>query len=89
MSFVQLEQINITHLDVFNAMRAAGILVNLHYIPVHMQPYYQKMGFAVGQFPQAEQYYKEAISIPMYPAMTEEQQDTVCSTLRAILSKES
>lgn len=86
---LQLEQINITHLDVFNALRAAGIQANLHYIPVHMQPYYQKIGFASGQFPEAEKYYKEAISIPLFSAMTEEQQDTVCSTLKTILSKES
>ena len=86
---LQLEQINITHLDVFNALRAAGVLVNLHYIPVHMQPYYQKMGFESGQFPEAEQYYNEAISIPLFSAMTEGQQDTVCSTLKTILSKES
>lgn len=86
---LQLEQINITHLDVFNALRAAGIQANLHYIPVHMQPYYQKMGFASGQFPEAEKYYKEAISIPLFSAMTEGQQDTVCSTLKTILSKES
>ena len=86
---LQLEQINITHLDVFNALRAAGVLVNLHYIPVHTQPYYQKMGFASGQFPEAEKYYKEAISIPLFSAMTEGQQDTVCSTLKTILSKES
>ena len=86
---LQLEQINITHLDVFNALRAVGIQANLHYIPVHMQPYYQKMGFASGQFPEAEKYYKEAISIPLFSAMTEGQQDTVCSTLRTILSKES
>lgn len=86
---LQLEQINITHLDVFNALRAAGVLVNLHYIPVHLQPYYQKMGFESGQFPEAEQYYKEAISIPLFSAMTEGQQDTVCSTLKTILSKES
>lgn len=86
---LQLEQINITHLDVFNVLRAAGILVNLHYIPVHMQPYYQKMGFESGQFPEAEQYYKEAISIPLFSAMTEGQQDSVCSTLKTILSKES
>lgn len=86
---LQLEQINITHFDVFNALRAAGVLVNLHYIPVHMQPYYQKLGFASGQFPEAEQYYKEAISIPLFSAMTEGQQDTVCSTLKTILSKES
>ena len=86
---LQLEQINITHLDVFNALRAAGIQANLHYIPVHMQPYYQKMGFASGQFPEAEKYYKEAISIPLFSAMTEGQQDNVCSTLKTILSKES
>ena len=86
---LQLEQINITHLDVFNVLRAAGIQANLHYIPVHMQPYYQKMGFASGQFPEAEKYYKEAISIPLFSAMTEGQQDTVCSTLKTILSKES
>ena len=86
---LQLEKINTTHLDVFNALRAAGIQANLHYIPVHMQPYYQKMGFASGQFPEAEKYYKEAISIPLFSAMTEGQQDTVCSTLKTILSKES
>ena len=86
---LQLEQINITHLDVFNALRAAGIQANLHYIPVHMQPYHQKMGFASGQFPEAEKYYKEAISIPLFSAMTAGQQDTVCSTLKTILSKES
>lgn len=86
---LQLEQINITHLDVFNALRAAEIQVNLHYIPVHMQPYYQKQGFESGQFPEAEKYYKEAISIPLFSAMNEGQQDTVCSTLKTILSKES
>ena len=86
---LQLEQISTTHLEVFNALRAAGILVNLHYIPVHMQPYYQRQGFESGQFPEAEQYYNEAISIPLFSAMTGGQQDTVCSTLKTILSKES
>ena len=82
---LQLDKISKTHLDVFEGMREADILVNLHYIPVHMQPYYQKMGFEVGQFPQAEQYYKEAISIPMFPTMTEEQQDKVIATLKELL----
>ena len=86
---LQLEQISTTHLEVFNALRAAGILVNLHYIPVHMQPYYQEIGFTTGQFPEAEQYYKEAISIPMFAAMTDEQQDTVCSTLQTLLCVKS
>jgi UDP-4-amino-4,6-dideoxy-N-acetyl-beta-L-altrosamine transaminase len=82
---LQLDKIDKTHLEVFEGMRAAGILVNLHYIPVHMQPYYQELGFEVGQFPQAEQYYKEAISIPMFPAMTEEQQNEVVTKLKELL----
>lgn len=77
----------ITQLEAFNAMRAAGILVNLHYIPVHLQPYYQQMGFSLGQFPQAERYYKEAMSLPMYPALTEQQQNKVCLALKTILGE--
>ena len=82
---LQLDKINKTHLEVFEGIREAGILVNLHYIPVHMQPYYQELGFEMGQFPQAEQYYKEAISIPMFHTMTEVQQDKVVATLEELL----
>lgn len=82
---LQLDKISKTHLDVFNGMRDAGILVNLHYIPVHLQPYYQEMGFNEGQFPEAEQYYKEAISLPMFPTMTEQQQNQVVNTLKLLL----
>jgi dTDP-4-amino-4,6-dideoxygalactose transaminase len=71
---------------VFDALRAAGIGVNLHYIPVHTQPYYQRMGFKQGDFPEAEHYYAEAISLPMYPTMTEAQQDEVVAGLRKALS---
>ena len=66
---------------VFDFMRKAGIGVNVHYIPVHTQPYYQAMGFEVGDFPEAERYYAEAISLPMYSSLTEEQQDLVVSAL--------
>ncbi|WP_025647165.1 MULTISPECIES: UDP-4-amino-4,6-dideoxy-N-acetyl-beta-L-altrosamine transaminase [unclassified Psychrobacter] len=82
---LQLDKISKTHLEVFNGMREAGILVNLHYIPVHLQPYYQEMGFNEDQFPEAEQYYKEAISLPMFPTMTEDQQNQVVSSLKSIL----
>ncbi|AAZ18513.1 putative DegT/DnrJ/EryC1/StrS aminotransferase [Psychrobacter arcticus 273-4] len=82
---LQLDKIKKTHLEVFEGMREAGILVNLHYIPVHMQPYYQSMGFKAGQFPQAEQYYKEAISIPMFPTMTNQQQEKIVNTLQQLL----
>lgn len=79
---LQLDKINTTHLKVFEALRAKNIMVNLHYIPVHLQPYYQKMGFKLGDFPQAEQYYREAISIPMHAKLTHAEQDFVVSVLR-------
>jgi UDP-4-amino-4,6-dideoxy-N-acetyl-beta-L-altrosamine transaminase len=79
---LQLDKITKTHLQVFEALRAKNIMVNLHYIPVHTQPYYQQMGFKVGQFPEAERYYAEAISIPIYPVMTDELQDEVVNCLR-------
>jgi len=71
-----------THREVFDALRAAGIGVNLHYIPVHRQPYYERMGFRAGDFPEAERYYAEAISLPMFPALTDDQQDVVVEALR-------
>ena len=83
---LKLDDIKVTHLEVFNALREANIGVNLHYIPVHLQPYYQKhFGFKIGDFPEAEQYYKEAISLPLYPDLTEEQQDYIVKTLKDIL----
>lgn len=72
--------------EVFDALRAAGILVNLHYIPVYRQPYYAGLGFEAGYCPEAELYYHEAISLPMYPGLTEEDQDTVLRALLASLS---
>lgn len=74
---LQLENINKAHRQIFEALREQGIGVNLHYIPVHLQPFYQAMGFCNGDFPQAERYYQEAISLPMYHTLTEEQQDSV------------
>lgn len=79
---LQLDQIKSTHLQVFEALRAKDIMVNLHYIPVHTQPYYQRMGFKTGDYPEAEQYYREAISIPMHPTLTEEDLKTVAESLR-------
>ena len=64
-------------LQVFEALRAAGIGVGVHYIPVHMQPYYRRRGFAPGDFPEAERYYSEAVTIPLFPAMTDDEQATV------------
>lgn len=79
---LQLDQIQKTHRQVFESLREQGIGVNLHYIPVHMQPHYERMGFEPADFPQAQIYYKEAISIPMFQTMTDEQQDEVIAALR-------
>ncbi len=72
--------------EIFEALRARGIGVQIHYIPVHLQPYYQKLGFQAGDFPEAEAYYQEALSLPIFPALTEEQQDVVIRALREVLS---
>lgn len=79
---LQLDKTNATHLQVFEALRVKDIMVNLHYIPVHIQPYYQKMGFKQGDFPDAEQYYREAISIPMHVNLTDEELQFVANCLR-------
>lgn len=79
---LQLDKINTTHLQVFEALRAKDILVNLHYIPVHTQPHYQQMGFKQGDYPEAEQYYRETISIPMHPTLTTEEQDFVVRSIK-------
>lgn len=79
---LQLDKIARTHRRVFEALREQGIGVNLHYIPVHTQPYYQRMGFRQGDYPEAERYYTEAISLPMFQTMTEAQQDEVVAAVR-------
>ena len=83
---LKLEAIRKTHRQVFEEMRTAGIGVNLHYIPVHTQPYYQQLGFKSGAYPEAEHYYGEAISLPMYPGLSAVDQDRVVATLRKVVS---
>lgn len=82
---LKLDQMTSSHREVFEYLREEGIGVNLHYIPVHTQPYYQRFGFKAGDFPEAERYYTEAISLPMYPTMTDEQQKQVITALSKAL----
>jgi UDP-4-amino-4,6-dideoxy-N-acetyl-beta-L-altrosamine transaminase len=82
---LRLDSIKLSHNEVFNTLRDAGIGVNLHYIPVHTQPYYQKMGFSEGDFPESHRYYSEAISLPLFHGMSDEQQNMVVDALTAIL----
>jgi len=74
-------------LAVYEAMRGAGIGVNVHYIPVHLQPFYRRLGFAPGDFPQAEAYYDRALTLPLYPDMSEGAQDRVVEALRRALDR--
>lgn len=72
--------------EIFGAMRKSGVGVNVHYMPVHLQPYYRQLGFKPGDFPVAERYSAEAITLPLYPQLTESAQDQVVETLTQLLS---
>lgn len=74
-----------TQKEIYKAMQVQGIQVNLHYIPVYLQPYYQKRGFQPGYCPEAECYFKEALSIPLYAGLTEQDQNHVINTLTQVL----
>lgn len=83
---LKLDEIGKTHRGIFEALRAADIGVNLHYIPVHRQPYYEQLGFKTGYCTEAEQYYAEAISLPMYPGLTVVQQQEVAAALNLAIT---
>jgi len=81
------DEVQRSHKEVFTALRAANIGVNLHYIPIHTQPFYQNLGFTAGDFPQAMSYYAEAISLPLFPGLTNADQQIIVEQLKqAILS---
>lgn len=82
---LQLDKTTKSHLQVFEELLDQGIGVNLHYKPVHTQPYYQRMGFSLGDYPQAERYYAEAISLPMYQSLSDSQQDQVVVAIEKAL----
>ena len=82
---IKLDKIKRTHYEVFQALRENDIGVNIHYIPVHTQPYYENMGFKKGDYPNTESYYKSTISIPMFQGLTIEMQDEVVNVLKQVL----
>ena len=83
---VDSNKTSVTRGILFDRLRRAGVGVNVHYIPVHTQPYYRNLGFRAGSFPEAERYYAHAISLPLYPKMTDEQQKGVIAALERALS---
>lgn len=83
------DQISRTHRSIFESLRSQGIGVNLHYIPVHTQPYYQSMGFQPADFPEAMNYYQEAITLPLFGTMQDSEQDLVIDALEKALRGEA
>jgi len=83
---LDLAKTKLGHRETFMQLRERGIGVNLHYIPIHKQPYYAAMGFKEGDFPNAEAYYSRAISIPLYHGLSFEDQDRVIETLESVLT---
>ena len=83
---LKLEHLSKAHNQIFDELRKSGVGVNLHYIPIHLQPYFKNMGFKKGDFPKAEDYYSRAISIPIYQGLTTELQDKVAAVLKDLLN---
>ncbi len=79
------EAVSGSHRQIFDELRRLGIGVNLHYAPVHLQPYYRSLGFGPGQFPEAEAHAQEAITIPLYPTLMEQDQDRVIHAMEDVL----
>lgn len=84
---VDFTKVTLSKKEIFARMRDIGIALNLHYIPVHTQPYYKKLGFKKGDFPVSEKYYEEAITLPLYYDLTDEQQDEVIKALKEVLAE--
>lgn len=84
---VDFSKISKTKNQIFAEMKEKGICLNLHYIPVHTQPYYENLGFKGGDFPNSEKYYEEAFTLPLYYALTDEQQDHIVKSLVEVLGE--
>lgn len=82
---IDFDRIHKTKQQIFGEMRTRGIALNLHYIPVHTQPYYEALGFHAEDCPAAVEYYREVLTLPLYPCMTDTEQETVARALREVL----
>lgn len=82
---VDFSHVRKTKKQIFEEMRAQGFAMNLHYIPVHTQPYYKAMGFRQGDFPASEKYYEEAFTLPLYYGLTNDEQDEIIRAFRGVL----
>ena len=83
---LDLDRVKKSKQEIFAGMKEHGVMLNLHYIPVHLQPYYRELGFGDGDFPVSEQYYREALTLPLYYDLTDAQQDAIIAALRDVLA---
>lgn len=83
---LDLDRVKKSKQEIFAGMKEHGVMLNLHYIPVHLQPYYRNLGFGDGDFPVSEQYYREALTLPLYYDLTDAQQDEIIAALRDVLA---
>ncbi|MDX8549498.1 UDP-4-amino-4,6-dideoxy-N-acetyl-beta-L-altrosamine transaminase [Methanospirillum sp. J.3.6.1-F.2.7.3] len=83
---LKLDELLPTRTEIFLQLQSKGIGVNVHYMPVYMQPYYQKLGFSKGQFPEADKYAEDVITLPLFPLMTDNEQEIVIKSLTEILT---
>lgn len=84
---VDFSKVNKTKKQIFAEMKEKGVCLNLHYIPVHTQPYYQNLGFKNGDFPVSEKYYEEVFTLPIYYSLTDEEQDYIVNALKEVLKQ--
>jgi UDP-4-amino-4,6-dideoxy-N-acetyl-beta-L-altrosamine transaminase len=82
---LQLEELGMTRKEAFDALHSRGIGVQVHYIPVYLQPFYESLGFCSGHCPQAERYYAEALSLPLHPSITKDDEDRIIEEIRKLL----
>jgi dTDP-4-amino-4,6-dideoxygalactose transaminase len=83
---VNFNELNISKSELFNCLREKNIGIQLHYIPINKQPYYKDLGYGNESTPNMDRYYEECFSLPMYPALTDTQQDYILKTLMEILN---
>ena len=84
---IQIDSTIYNHIEFFEAMRSNGVGVNLHYIPIYRQPYYERMGFTPSEYPESEKYYSQAVSLPIFPGLTEMQQEYIANAVHKSLEK--
>lgn len=82
---IDFNKVNKAKIDIFKEMKNKGVCLNLHYIPVHTQPYYQRLGFKQGDFPNSEVYYKDVFTLPLYYDLSDEEQDYIVQCLKEVL----